>query len=177
MSDEDRLLEQFESACREYTSRYRIPGYGPEDLVQEGRLAVLRSIRSWEPSRGNSKLSSHVIRSILWRMGTLLRFHSHEKRDLNKREMSLEDEIGGEEGFTLSDALAGDDPWHGINLRIACQQECKRPVERAIISRIWDGADLSGLSDQFGVSRARIYQIKDELMLRIKKEVMAHEGA
>jgi DNA-directed RNA polymerase specialized sigma subunit len=177
MTDEDRLLKQFEPACREYTSRYQIPGYGTEDLVQEGRLAALRSIRAWEPAKGNSKLSSHVIRAILWRMGTLLRFHSYEKRDLNEQVSSLDAEMSGEEGFTLADALSGDDPWHGIDLKIACLQECKRPVEGAIIRRIWAGADLSGLSDRFGLSRARIYQIKDELMARLREEVMKSEGS
>jgi RNA polymerase sigma factor (sigma-70 family) len=178
MLDEDRLLEQFEPACRRYTRGICLPGMDEDDLLQEARIAAAIGVRNHRAGAGRS-LTSYVIQCIRYRMGRLIRTASYQKRDwrVEADMWSLDYEIPGlaldGEPVLCADTVPAPNPQPGRDLLAACMQLCETEAERAIIASIWDDESLAEAGRWVGLSRERMRQLRDRLMKRIRRGVMA----
>jgi RNA polymerase sigma factor (sigma-70 family) len=183
MTDEDRLLSQFEPACHKWTRNIHLPGMDQDDLLQEARLAVLDGARSFRPD-ASRRLTSHVIQRIKYRMGRLFVDASRMMRDKEAIVLSLDAPIDEAEGTLFADVLPTPDDKQPVIDRIdgerllgKCLKFCETEAERAVLSSFWDGHSLAEAGRRVGLSRERMRQIRDDLLPRIRKGVMASEGA
>lgn len=180
MTDEERLLKQFEPACLRYTANLNFPGMDQSDLQQEARLAALYAIRAHALSDKKCKLSTYVITAIKWRVNRLFLHFSQGIRDKRMEGPSLDDKLSqsGEDEYDLYvDTLKAPDVQSSRDLLSSCLSLCKRSVEGAIIMAIWDDRTLAEVAREAGLSKERVRQIKDRLMLRLREEVMTNGGA
>jgi RNA polymerase sigma factor (sigma-70 family) len=173
MLDEERLLKRFEPACQRYINNIFLPGMDQSDLMQEAKLAALGAIRSFDPAKGKGKLTTHVIAGIRWRIANLMRHSSMQMRDKEAEVCSLDAFADNDyESDTVADRIPAKDNRSAHDLLLACLQLCETATERAIIASTWDGQSMAELGREIGLSRERMRQLKERLMVRIREGVM-----
>jgi RNA polymerase sigma-H factor len=168
------------------------PAFGPEDALQEGRLALLDALSSWDVTRSNGmELRTWVAGCVYKRLLSLCR--DRPKAHFAREMVSLDDmvSVGLRPGATQEECRRGDllegsatyDPWTCLERR---QREltiwedfalCLTPFELSVF-RLWCEAG-SGQKDtylriveQLGCSKKQV----DNAMSRVKRKMRSHEG-
>jgi RNA polymerase sigma factor (sigma-70 family) len=165
MIDEDRILAQCEGMCWLAARKYSFPGYDPEDVYQEARVAALRGIRDHDPSRHTASVTTLAFEYIKKKMRQLVR----------EQVASFDDPLSEGSDLSLSDTLTTPDPNRGREMLLSCLLSCETETERAIILTIWEGGTYSDAARFVGLSRERIRQVKERLFPRIREGVMASD--
>lgn len=169
------------------------PSFGLEDAVQEGRLALLDALSSWDPAKANGQeLKTWVAGCVYRRLLSLCQ--DRPKANFNRKMASLDDlvPVNLRPGATQEEGRRGDvtpstapwsDPWDCLERRerqltiwedFALQLT---PFELAVF-RLW--AELgSGSKDTYtrimeelGCSAKQI----DNAMSRVKRKMKTHSG-
>jgi DNA-directed RNA polymerase specialized sigma subunit len=173
MTSEDRLSRQFEPACQKYAEQYDIHGLDKDDLTQELRLAALRGIRTYDPTKGRA-LATHVIATIRWRVAALLHLRKDprfKKYKIDPYLLSLDWPLSDETTDTYADTLVSPERADTSLLRIACETFCLGDIDSEILDAIEDGTSLTDLGRKWGVSRQYVGQLKDRLLARLRAEL------
>lgn len=178
MTEEDRLLAQFDKACRQAANRLGpIPNYDLDDLYQEARIAAVEAIRSYRHVPGRS-VFGYAHECIKRRMGRLLTVSNTLSRKIHWASVVSYDAMeweGNDDSHDIIKELADRDNTQDVmerGLLDQCLRFCESEAERAIISSIWDDDTLADAGRWVGLTRSRMHQIKNELMARLRREVM-----
>jgi RNA polymerase sigma factor (sigma-70 family) len=176
MTDEERAVLSVERMCWKAAGRYSLPGYDTEDLVQEARLAALKAYRAYDPAKG-CKFSSWAHRPIQNRLSSVAYTFRNPKNN-NKKEIVQQvslDELAYEDGEERRvDLLAAHEG--SEDLRIACEQLCRTPIDRDILYHIQRGLTMEDVCCKYSISRERVRQVKNRLLKRFRDALKEEDG-
>ena len=64
---QSRIVLAFDKVILRYAQKYHIDGYSPRDMMQEGRIAVLSAISSYDATKGSESFRRYAQTSVfLW---------------------------------------------------------------------------------------------------------------
>jgi RNA polymerase sporulation-specific sigma factor len=124
------IIEKFKYLIFKEASRYHVPGYTTEDLVQHGNLSVIKAIALYK--LGSNSFNGYCVNSIKMNFRALLKGQIKHFREVPNSEMVDFDCLGNYE-FTLEDEVIAYDELK--NLQVALDK--LEPLERAIIERYY----------------------------------------
>ncbi|MGX7349811.1 sigma-70 family RNA polymerase sigma factor [Dolosicoccus paucivorans] len=84
----EALCKRFEPLFKKGVTRWFVDGFTYDDYLQEGRIAVLKAARSFDPCT-NRYFAPLVARTFHNRMSNLVRRRHAKKRGLGQKELSL----------------------------------------------------------------------------------------
>ncbi len=172
--EEERALKKFDRAFWKGARRAEVADYTREDCYQEAKLAALVAIRKYDPSKGNTKLSTWVIEAINLRMRQLYWLYRRDgHRKINANCLSLDEKLSKDEpdGDTHLDRLPSLLKADWNMMQMACEALCSSELEVAIVEAVATGDSLADVGRIYGLTRSRIGQIKERLFARIREEI------
>ncbi|MBZ9609322.1 sigma-70 family RNA polymerase sigma factor [Clostridium estertheticum] len=98
----EAIIEKFKYLIFKEASRYHIPGYELEDLVQHGYLSVIKAIDMYK--LGSNSFNGYCINSIRMNFKALLKGQIKHFREIPNNEM-LDFDTAGHYEFTLEDEV------------------------------------------------------------------------
>jgi RNA polymerase sporulation-specific sigma factor len=98
----EEIIEKFKYLIFKEASRYHVPGYTIEDLVQHGYLSVIRAIALYK--LGSNSFNGYCINAIKLNFMALLKGHIKHFREVPNSEMVDFDCLDNYE-FTLEDEV------------------------------------------------------------------------
>ncbi|MBZ9607303.1 sigma-70 family RNA polymerase sigma factor [Clostridium estertheticum] len=98
----EEVMGKFKYLIFKEASRYHVPGYELEDLVQHGYLSVIKAIAMYK--LGSNSFNGYCINSIKLNFKALLKGQIKHFREVPNNEMLDFDTVGNYE-FTLEDEV------------------------------------------------------------------------
>jgi RNA polymerase sigma factor (sigma-70 family) len=178
---EKRVLENMGFIVQRAQRHAATFGADLDDLIQEGRLAVMRASRTFRKDKGVKFLTyaSFWIRS---RMETHCRRHSKAVRLPSTGKafvncVSLDEPMGEDGDRTLADVMLIEDESVTTSADFAMKSEALRrvikrlPRQMRIVleGRFWEGKTLEEIALKLRVTRERIRQIEFAALRRLRK--------
>ncbi|MCA1073452.1 sigma-70 family RNA polymerase sigma factor [Clostridium bowmanii] len=102
----EEVLENFKYLIVKEASRYHIPGFTCEDLVQHGYLSVIKAIAMYK--LGSNSFNGYCISSIKMNFKALLKGQIKHFREVTNNDM-LDFDTCGDYEFTLEDEVIAFD--------------------------------------------------------------------
>ena len=131
----DQIIEKFKYLILKEASRYHIPGYELEDLIQHGYLSVIKAIAMYK--LGSNSFNGYCINSIRMNYKALLKGEIKHFREVPNNDM-LDFDSSGNYEFTLEDEVIAYDEVKKLYLAL----DTLDPLERTVI----EGYYLLGLT-------------------------------
>ncbi|MBU3091648.1 sigma-70 family RNA polymerase sigma factor [Clostridium sp. CF011] len=133
----EAIIEKFKYLIFKESSRYHIPGYELEDLVQHGYLSVIKAIDMYK--LGSNSFNGYCINSIRMNFKALLKGQIKHFREVPNNEM-LDFDTAGNYEFTLEDEVIGYDEVKKLYAAL----ETLEPLERKMLERYYILGDSIG---------------------------------
>jgi len=124
------IIERFKYLILKEASKYHIPGYEFEDLVQHGYLSVIKAISMYK--LGSNSFNGYCINAIKLNFKALLKGQIKHFREVPSNEM-LDFETAGNYEFTLEDEVIA----HAEVKKLYAALDKLEPLEREIIERYY----------------------------------------
>ncbi|MGH4137715.1 sigma-70 family RNA polymerase sigma factor [Clostridium sp.] len=124
------LTEKFKYLIFKEASKYHIPSYNYEDLVQHGYLSVLKAIAMYK--LGSNSFNAYCINSIRMNFKALLKGNIKHFRETPNNDM-LEIDTAGDYEFTLEDEVIAYDEVKKLYVAL----DKLDPDERDILERYY----------------------------------------
>ncbi|MGV8982361.1 sigma-70 family RNA polymerase sigma factor [Clostridium sp.] len=125
-----QLTEKFKYLVFKEASKYHIPSYNYEDLVQHGYLSILKAIAMYK--LGSNSFNAYCINSIRMNFKALLKGNIKHFRETPNNDMLEIDTIGDYE-FTLEDEVIAYDEVKKLYVAL----DKLEPAERDILERYY----------------------------------------
>jgi RNA polymerase sporulation-specific sigma factor len=126
----EEIIEKFKYLIFKEASRYHIPGYELEDLVQHGYLSVIKAIAMYK--LGSNSFYGYCINSIKMNFKALLKGEIKHFREVPNNEM-LDFDTAGDYEFTLEDEVIA----YSEVKKLYAALDKLEPLERAVIERYY----------------------------------------
>jgi RNA polymerase sigma factor (sigma-70 family) len=126
----EEIIEKFKYLIFKEASRYHIPGYELEDLVQHGYLSVIKSISMYK--LGSNSFYGYCINAIKMNFKALLKGQIKHFREVPNNEM-LDFDTAGDYEFTLEDEVIA----HEEVKKLYAALDKLEPLEREIIEKYY----------------------------------------
>ncbi|MBW9145278.1 sigma-70 family RNA polymerase sigma factor [Clostridium sp. CM027] len=133
----EAIIEKFKYLIFKESSRYHIPGYELEDLVQHGYLSVIKAIDMYK--LGSNSFNGYCINSIRMNFKALLKGQIKHFREIPNNEM-LDFDTAGHYEFTLEDEVIAYDEVKKLYVAL----ETLEPLERKMLERYYILGDSIG---------------------------------
>ncbi|MBW9149318.1 sigma-70 family RNA polymerase sigma factor [Clostridium sp. CM028] len=133
----EAIIEKFKYLIFKESSRYHIPGYELEDLVQHGYLSVIKAIDMYK--LGSNSFNGYCINSIRMNFKALLKGQIKHFREVPNNEM-LDFDTAGHYEFTLEDEVIAYDEVKKLYVAL----ETLEPLERKMLERYYILGDSIG---------------------------------
>ncbi len=184
MSNVELLLKKNAGA---FMSRY--PTGDIDDIVQAGRLGVLRALEKWDVAKAAESGTGFLTYAAFWIFSSMQSYARSELRgpvqlpkDVNRPHgfAGLDEPMySSDDSLTLQDVLAAPTLEVGMpetdvrNLR-ALADVVLTPRERDIVWRMMEGDTLENVGKTYGLTRERIRQLKVKALAKLKK-IIVHQ--
>jgi len=186
----EELLEKHIGMITRQAQKYAAwSGCDIEDLIQEGRLAIIDADRKFDPSRG-FKFLTFAVHDIRHRMArycqnhaTTVRLPADKRGKVAMHVQSLDAEIG-EDGFTLADTMGTDEcvtedasrreEWEKIAALLTSLDERAQRILRA---RFFENRTLDDIGIEFGISHERVRQLQNMALRSLRKRFERRKAA
>ena len=126
----EEIIEKFKYLIFKESSRYHIPGYELEDLVQHGYLSVIKAIAMYK--LGSNSFNGYCINAIRMNLKALLKGEIKHFREVPNNDMLDFDGAENYE-FTLEDEVIAYEEVKKLYLSL----ETLEPFERRILERYY----------------------------------------
>ena len=126
----EEIIEKFKYLIFKEASKYHIPGYELEDLVQHGYLSVIKAIAMYK--LGSNSFYGYCITAIIMNFKALLKGEIKHFREVSSNEM-LDFDTAGNYEFTLEDEVIA----HEEVKKLYSALDKLEPLEREIIERYY----------------------------------------
>ncbi|MBZ9689790.1 sigma-70 family RNA polymerase sigma factor [Clostridium estertheticum] len=126
----EEIMEKFKYLIFKEASRYHIPSYDFEDLVQHGYLSVLKAIAMYK--LGSNSFNGYCVNSIKMNFRALLKGQIKHFRETPNSEMLDFDTIGDYE-FTLEDEVIAYEEVKKLYVAL----DKLNPTEREIVEKYY----------------------------------------
>ncbi len=124
------IIERFKYLILKEASKYYIPGYEFEDLVQHGYLSVIKAISMYK--LGSNSFNGYCINTIKMNFKALLKGQIKHFREVPSDEI-LDFDASGNYEFTLEDEVIA----HEEVKKLYAALDKLEPLEREIIERYY----------------------------------------
>lgn len=178
------LIEEARGVVERMVRRYAGRGVSVADLEGEGYLALLEAAHSYDPARGCfAAFASPVVRQRMERMAETMggiykvpRGVAAEAERRRSRALSVDAPLGGREGVTLLDFVAGAD---GGDAAAALPGDAQAMLaqldgrERAVMEGLFgigrERLSMAALGAELGLRRERVRQVRDKALRKLAK--------
>ena len=126
----EEIIEKFKYLIFKEASRYHIPGFDLEDLIQHGYLSVIKAIAMYK--LGSNSFNGYCINSIKMNFKALLKGQIKHFREVPNNDM-LDFDTAGNYEFTLEDEVIAYDEVKKLYIAL----DKLDPLEREIIKRYY----------------------------------------
>ena len=126
----EEIIEKFKYLIFKEASRYHVPGFELEDLVQHGYLSVLKAIAMYK--LGSNSFNGYCINAIRMNFKALLKGQIKHFREVPNNEM-LDFDTFGDYEFTLEDEVIAYDEVKKLYVAL----DKLDPLERDILERYY----------------------------------------
>lgn len=126
----EEIIEKFKYLIFKEASKYHIPGYELEDLVQHGYLSVIKSIAMYK--LGSNSFYGYCINAIKMNFKALLKGQIKHFREVPNNEM-LDFDTAGDYEFTLEDEVIAYEEVKKLYATI----DILDPLEREVIEKYY----------------------------------------
>lgn len=126
----EEIIEKFKYLIFKEASKYHIPGYEIEDLVQHGYLSVIKAIAMYK--LGSNSFNGYCIKSITMNFNALLKGEIKHYREVASNEM-LDFDTAIDYEFTLEDEVIA---YEEVKKLYAALDKLE-PLEREVIERFY----------------------------------------
>ncbi|MGH4121379.1 MAG: sigma-70 family RNA polymerase sigma factor [Clostridium sp.] len=159
------VINKYKYLILKEASKYHIPSYEFEDLVQQGYLSVIKAISMYK--LGSNSFSGYCINSIKTNFKALLKGKVKHYREVpNAEPISIN--TATEYSFTLEDEVIAYDEVK----RLYAALEKLDPVERDVVERFYLLSDsLSEIACDGDNSYSHYRMIKDKALKKLKKYI------
>lgn len=174
-----RVVASMERMAWYCANRYRTgTTLSIDELAQEARLAVLKAVRAFKPSKG-VPFGTYCFR---WMRAGVLRLVVQENpkdprhRSVRKRMRSLDEGFHDTDDLSLGEVLADEKPSPEAMLEVARKARALRELvmgldarDSAVLQRRVMGETLEDIGDSFHLSRERIRQIERRSVATLRR--------
>ena len=126
----EEIIEKFKFLVFKEASRYHVPGYELEDLVQHGYLSIIKAITMYK--LGSNSFYGYCINSIRMNFRALLKGEIKHFREVSSSEMVDFDAVEDYK-FTLEDEVIAYDEVKKLHVAL----DKLEPLEREIVERYY----------------------------------------
>jgi len=126
----EEIMQKFKYLIFKEASRYHVPGYETEDLVQHGYLSVIKAIAMYK--LGSNSFNGYCINSIKMNFKALLKGQIKHFREVPNNDMLDFDNVEHYE-FTLEDEVIAHDEVKKLYIAL----DTLEPFERLIIEKYY----------------------------------------
>ena len=126
----EEIIEKFKYLIFKEATKYHIPGYELEDLVQHGYLSVIKAIAMYK--LGSNSFNGYCINSIKMNFKALLKGQIKHFREVPNNEM-LDFDSAGDYEFTLEDEVIA----YVEVKKLYAALDTLEPLEREVIERYY----------------------------------------
>jgi len=177
LTEEEQILKDYDRWLHIEASKLSSASYDIEDLVQEGRVAMWKALKTFDPARG--KLPSWLtykaknrmltcVTSNLWE-GTQRKTGNHS---LKVNPIPVSPELIPEMDFCkISDS--SDFAYHGKQITDAVKRLTAKQ-QKYVYMRFWQGMVASEMVQEFGYNPNGLWASKDSGAKARLKETLAH---
>lgn len=160
----DQAVRRLTPLVHKVMRRYRQPGVEADDLLQAGRIGVMRGVQEWRPDRGANPLTfiAAGVRMFVAAAARRARLPFAVELDID----APLDQRRGEEGSTWAEVLADDDvdvlaEASSLERRTALHAALERlPLRQAYVARCrLRGERLQEIADRLRCSREHARQV------------------
>jgi RNA polymerase sporulation-specific sigma factor len=124
----EEIIEKFKFLVFKEASRYHVPGYELEDLVQHGYLSIIKAIAMYK--LGSNSFNGYCINAIRMNFRALLKGEIKHFREVSNNEM-LDFDTVEDYKFTLEDEVIAYDEVKKLYVAL----DTLEPLEREILER------------------------------------------
>ncbi|MFT5874489.1 MAG: RNA polymerase sporulation-specific sigma factor [Clostridium sp.] len=158
----EAIIEKFKYLIFKEASRYYVPGYDLEDLIQHGYLSVIKAIAMYK--LGSNSFNGYCINSIRLNFKALLKGEIKHFREVPNNDMLDFDSAANYE-FTLEDEAIA----YAEVKKLYVALDTLGPVEREIIERyyIW-GQPLGEIACDSDKSYHQFARIKKKALEKLR---------
>ena len=158
----EEIIEKFKYLIFKEASRYHIPGYNAEDLVQHGYLSVIKAIAMYK--LGSNSFNGYCISSIRMNFKALLKGEIKHFREVPNNDM-LDFDTAGNYEFTLEDEVIAYEEVKKLYLSL----DTLEPFERSILERFYiQGQSLGEIACDSDKSYHYFARIKKKALGKLK---------
>jgi RNA polymerase sporulation-specific sigma factor len=126
----EEIIEKFKFLVFKEASRYHVPGYEVEDLVQHGYLSIIKAIAMYK--LGSNSFNGYCINAIRMNFRALLKGEIKHFREVSNNEM-LDFDTVEDYQFTLEDEVIAYDEVKKLYVAL----DKLEPLEREIVERYY----------------------------------------
>ncbi|HEY8890479.1 MAG TPA: sigma-70 family RNA polymerase sigma factor [Clostridium sp.] len=156
------IIEKFKYLIIKEASRYHIPGYELEDLIQHGYLSVVKAIAMYK--LGSNSFNGYCINAIRLNFKALLKGEIKHFREVPNNDM-LDFDTAGNYEFTLEDEVIAYAEVKKLNVAL----DTLDPLERTIIDGFYVlGKPLSEVACDSDKSYYQLLRIKKKALEKLK---------
>jgi RNA polymerase sporulation-specific sigma factor len=157
------IIEKFKYLILKEASRYHVPGYELEDLVQHGYLSVIRAIAMYK--LGSNSFYGYCISAIKMNFKALLKGEIKHFREVPNNEM-LDFDTAGDYEFTLEDEVIAYDEMKKLYVAI----DNLEPLERKLIERYYfKNQTLGEIACDGDMSYHQIVRMKKGVLSKLRE--------
>ncbi|MBU3113571.1 sigma-70 family RNA polymerase sigma factor [Clostridium lacusfryxellense] len=156
------IIEKFKYLVYKEASRYHIPGYDVEDLIQHGYLSILKAVAMYK--LGSNSFNAYCINSIRMNYKALLKGEIKHFREVPNNDM-LDFDTASNYEFTLEDEVIAHEEVKKLYLSL----ETLEPFERTILERFYIlGHSLGEIACDSNKSYHYFARIKKKALRKLK---------
>ncbi|MGH4122218.1 MAG: sigma-70 family RNA polymerase sigma factor [Clostridium sp.] len=126
----EAIIDKFKYLIFKEASRYHVPGFELEDLVQHGYLSVIKAISMYK--LGSNSFNGYCINAIRLNFKALLKGQIKHFREVPNNEM-LDFDTSGDYEFTLEDEVIAYDEVKKLYVAL----DSLDPLEREILEKYY----------------------------------------
>ena len=158
----EEIIEKFNYLIYKEASRYHVPGYTTEDLVQHGYLSVIKAIAMYK--LGSNTFNGYCINAIKMNFRALLKGEIKHFREVPNNDM-LDFDLSGNYEFTLEDEVIAYEEVKKLYISL----ETLEPFERRILERYYIlGHSLGEIACDSDKSYHYFARIKKKALRKLK---------
>ena len=158
----NKIIKNYEYIIRIIINKYNIQSKDMDDVLQEGRLGLLKAIEAYDEHKG-SKFKSFASLCIERQILTFLRNNNRKKNSINKHCYPIEYYMVGVEGCKNFNSGNSVEEYvlTKLYLNNACVEAYKQMnnLEKNIFSNYIYGYSASELMEMYSLSKKQIYMI------------------
>ncbi len=163
LDDESAVLKHHEKLIRFIAIPFMRGGLELEDLLQEGRAALLRSARSWEAVNG-STLWTYARKAVF---GAILRYATYEADEParpNSHELSEEETDGSNPEKSLETAECVEI----VSREMVSLSETER---RVIRMKFYEDMDVRSIAERLSIPRSTAHDVLQGAIVKLRERM------